>query len=459
MRCRPLLRPNVRPRVVAAIVAGGVVACQLRRQAPAPVRHAEPGEVAVQSEAGDRVVRVALAAGVRTGRVSATGEWRLYHDGGSATLVRGTGHGTWTVERWGRRLRVVSSAGTSATRDGPLIARSLDPRAFVTWNGKRYRGELVISPTAGDDGLLVLNRVTLEDYLRGVVPLEIGDVTTAEEAALEAQAVAARSYTAVRLDDPDAPARPYDVVATTTDQVYGGVDGETRLGDEAVAATTGQVITYAGRVVSAPYHSACGGSTAEAAEVWHTPGEPYLQRVSDRIPGTDHYYCEHSASFRWTRTFTRRDLAAAIDRYLPRYASVPKDHVGRVRMVVADLPTPSGRVAGITIVTDRGRYHVRGNDARFVFRNTQGDILNSTSFFIESVVGADGRLASLTLRGAGNGHGVWMCQWGAIGRARAGQDYRTILATYYPGTVVRQTPAQAQASDTAVTRFARGVPR
>jgi stage II sporulation protein D len=83
---------------------------------------------------------------------------------------------------------------------------------------------------------------------------------------------------------------------------------------------------------------------------------------------------------------------------------------------------------------------VRGNDIRFVLRQPGGEILNSTDFSIESHTTNDGLLARLVVRGNGNGHGVGMCQWGAIGRARAGQDFRTILRTYFPGTTVG--PAQ-----------------
>ena len=79
---------------------------------------------------------------------------------------------------------------------------------------------------------------------------------------------------------------------------------------------------------------------------------------------------------------------------------------------------------------------LRGNDIRYVLRAPGGEILNSTNFTVESVPGRDGSIALLTLRGTGYGHGVGMCQWGAIGRARAGQDFRTILGTYYPGTTI-----------------------
>ena len=97
--------------------------------------------------------------------------------------------------------------------------------------------------------------------------------------------------------------------------------------------------------------------------------------------------------------------------------------------------TQSGRVAALRIDTDRGSYTLRGNDIRFVLRNPAGDILNSTYFTPEATIN-DGEVSQLTLDGRGYGHGIGMCQWGAIGRARAGQDYRTILSTYYPGTTI-----------------------
>jgi stage II sporulation protein D (peptidoglycan lytic transglycosylase) len=453
-RARPLWRCV---RAVVAL-AGAAPAFGLTAAACAsnrPPRPAAGGRSVAQGDVrplpdSERLVGVALTAGALSGRVSATGAWRLYATGGSRLVVRGTGRGVWTVSRRGDRLRLASADGLTTTRDGPLIAQAAVPGSFVTWNGRQYRGVLEISTTAG--GLLVVNRLPVEDYLRGVVALELGNVTEAERAALEAQAVAARSYTYVRLDDPDIPPgeRRFDLVATVIDQVYGGVGGETRLGNEAVARTAGEVITYDGRVVNAPYHAACGGTTAGPPEVWRQAPIPYLQRVSDQIPGTDHYYCEGSATFRWSRTFTRGELAAAVDRYLRTYAmagatdaaapSAPADAgpVGAVRAVAVDSLTASGRVAALAITTDRGTFHVRGNDIRFVLRVPNGEILNSTYFLIEDEPVRDGRVASLTLRGRGNGHGVGMCQWGAIGRARAGQDYRTILQTYYPGTTLAQ---------------------
>jgi len=198
------------------------------------------------------------------------------------------------------------------------------------------------------------------------------------------------------------------------------------------------VVRYGGKIINTPYHSTCGGSTAAVEEVWwREPSQPYLRAVSDRIPGTDSYYCDPSPRFTWTTTFQHDDLKATLEKYLIQYASGgPAGSVGAITGIRVEGRTPSDRVSAITIQTTRGNYLVRGNDIRFVLRSPGATILNSTYFTAESATDSNGEVSSLTLRGRGYGHGIGMCQWGAIGRARAGQDYRTILATYYPGTTV-----------------------
>jgi stage II sporulation protein D len=319
--------------------------------------------------------------------------------------------------------------GDARGGSAPLMLSSTG--GIVSVNGKRYRGELSLSRS--DSGLLVVNRVDVEAYLRGVVPREMGIRGPAERAALEAQAVAARSYAVTRLHTAS---RAYDVVATTADQVYGGVEAENALADAAVAATEALVLMYDGRIVNAPYSSTCGGSTAEPSEVWRSRNEVFLQRVSDRIPGSDRFYCDIGPRFRWTRSWRADTLTAIVERYLRSYAQVPTGPVGTVRGISVEGRTPSGRVAAINLETDRGRYRLQGNDIRYVLRSPGGELLNSTYFSPEIVAGPDGRLSRLTIRGFGYGHGIGMCQWGAIGRARAGQDFRTILSTYFPGTDV-----------------------
>ncbi len=383
--------------------------------------------------ASGRLIRVALSSGVPAVEVGATGDWRLVDQDRGGVLLRVSSDDVWRIEARGRSVHALRGGVVTPERPGPLVARAEQIHDFIVVNGKRYRGEVVL--TARDDGLLVANRLHVEDYLRGVVPLEIGRRIAGEEAAVAAQAVAARSYAYVRMTGGET--RPYDLVATVQDQVYGGADAETPIADAAVWATRGLIITFGGRPVNAPYHSTCGGSTAEVTEVWYrSRDEPYLRRVSDRIGGSDRFYCDPSPRFRWSKTLDRTVLTSALDRYLAQYVSVPGGRVGVPRGVEVDGKTPSGRVAALAVRTDRGRFLLRGNDVRFVMRVPNGEILNSTYFSVRTERDAAGRLARATFEGGGYGHGIGMCQWGAIGRARAGLDFRSILSTYYPGTAL-----------------------
>src|SRR5207247_6460188 len=101
--------------------------------------------------------------------------------------------------------------------------------------------------------------------------------------------------------------------------------------------------------------------------------------------------------------------------------SEAKGNLGRITGVHEQGRTESDRAAALRIDTDRGSYTLKGNDIRFVLRSPNSDILNSTYFTAEATITA-GEVSGLTLRGGGYGHGIGMCQWGAIGRARAGQD-------------------------------------
>ena len=111
----------------------------------------------------------------------------------------------------------------------------------------------------------------------------------------------------------------------------------------------------------------------------------------------------------------------------------PAARVTGVRDIRIAGRTPSGRVGQLTIALDDDDVQVDGPRIRQVLRTTTGDILRSNTFTL-SVSRSGRRLTRLVADGGGNGHGVGLCQWGAVGRARMGQDYRRILAAYYPGT-------------------------
>ena len=392
----------------------------------------------------DQPVRIALSTSDESAKVGGTGTWRIYNRNSTNLVTSGSAGGAMTIEPRSGQLVVVKSDGSvTSRRPGPFLVRATTPGSYVTYEGKRYRGELIITPSNG--ALLVVNRLGVESYLRGVVPLEIGTRQPGEEAAVEAQAVAARSYTYIHMAE--AGNRGFDMYGSIQDQAYGGVDAEKPMSDAAVASTRDMVIKYAGRIINTPYHSTCGGRTATVREVWwRQADQPYLQPVSDQIPGSSSYYCDVSPRFRWTATFNADQLRNSLEKYLASVtpavepavnppSTLPRTPLGRVTGFRIDGRTPSDRVSSVSIQTDRGNYVVRGNDVRFVLRPPSGGLLSSTYFTAETTSEGSGGIG-LVVRGGGYGHGIGMCQWGAIGRARAGQDYRTILTTYYQGTTV-----------------------
>jgi stage II sporulation protein D len=389
------------------------------------------------------VVRVALAEGAAEARVAATSASTVAGADGGPALGRAGPGAEWTVERRGDQLRALGPAGGTSWTAGPLVVRAEAPEGFVTYGGRRWRGELWLHAGPGR-GITVVDRLPAEEYLRGVVPLELPAENPADLAAAQAQAVAARSYTYSRLAEflPRAAAQaqarlPFDLRATVRDQVYGGVAAERPGADRAVQTTAGLVLRYEGALVSAPYHSACGGSTAGSEELFGATAAPYLRAVSDRVPGTERAYCDAAPRYRWTRSWEGGELAQVLARYLrANAAGGGAAAAGAVRGVDVLERTASGRAGSVAVRTDAGRYVLRGNAIRFTLRGRAGDILPSTYFSATAEADGAGRVARLVVRGAGNGHGVGMCQWGAVGRARAGQDFRTILRTYYPGTTV-----------------------
>ncbi|MFQ5768429.1 MAG: SpoIID/LytB domain-containing protein, partial [Acidobacteriota bacterium] len=152
-------------------------------------------------------------------------------------------------------------------------------RRLLSVNGHRYRGlvEILVDETGR---LSVINEVNLEDYLRGVVPEEMGPGVYPELQALEAQTVAARTY-AVRNRGQFAE-EGYDICDSARCQVYGGADSEHPLTDRAVTRTTGEVLTYQGALVNSLFTSTCGGHTEDVANVFPEQAEPYLKGVRCR---------------------------------------------------------------------------------------------------------------------------------------------------------------------------------
>jgi len=143
-------------------------------------------------------------------------------------------------------------------------------------DGMPYRGVLEVRP--GDAGLIVVDVINLEDYLKGVVPNELSPDSFPELEALKAQAVAARTY--VLRNRGQFASHGYDICATPTCQVYRGKATEKALSTQAVDDTRGMIATYQGSLINALYTSTCGGHTETGSNIFEGEDVPYLVGVS-----------------------------------------------------------------------------------------------------------------------------------------------------------------------------------
>ena len=304
--------------------------------------------------------------------------------------------------------------------------------SYVSINGKKYRGNLRISLEDGSISMIGVNEVSLENYLRGVVPLEIGIkliTSKRDREALKVQAVAARTYALSKLGQ--YPDRPYDLESTVADQVYGGVANEEKIINRAIKQTAGEVLTNNRQLVKAYFHANCGGQTEFIEKAWPwKPAEEYL------LARSDSEYCSWAPNYAWQESLSKAEAEEGISGYL---ASLFKDSTyqcGSLQDLQIMERSGSGRIQLLKVITDRGEWEVKSDSIRWCFRRNapKGAILPSTKFEIGVVKSELGEVFSVEFTGNGNGHGVGMCQIGALGRARAGQSYRQILLHYYPGT-------------------------
>lgn len=315
--------------------------------------------------------------------------------------------------------RRVFKASGSSTSD--CIAIATDKSGL---NKACYNGEFIVS--ANGNKLNAINVIDIEDYLRGVVPYEIGKLDESKFEALKAQAVAARTYAYKHFGS--RVAQGFDVYADTRDQVYKGLHSATALTDKAVRETEGVVMTYNGEFITAYYHSTCGGET-EGVATWGRPDHPYLKNKPDLRPdGTP--WCRESNYTEWTREFTEdelRDLfqinAKEAKANVPSFSSIKSMHIQDT--------LKSGRIHTLVIETNNGSFTAKADKIRWLFK--RGGTILPSSFFRIHKNGND-----WILKGKGFGHGVGLCQMGARARAQAGQSYIQILTHYYPGITLEK---------------------
>lgn len=376
-------------------------------------------------------LRVGLSVGAANVRLGGDGELFVTDDG-NGTPVGAIRAGTvWTVvPDSGGGLVLVRPDGSRTERHLGISAVNVTERRFAMANGRRYRGR--VNVVRARVGLTLINRISLESYLAGVLAQEMGARRPEEREALLAQAVVARTF-AVR-NRGRWEAQGFDATADTRDQVYSGADGETPQVWDAIRATAGEVVRYQGRLIEAYYHSSCGGRTAAVEEVFRSAQrQPYLRSVLD-VGRDGHAYCERSPRFQWREEWDAATLRTILTRTLATVMTVSGDGLQPITDVQVTRTTGSGRVAELRVVFAHGDVRIAGPDVRTVLRPAPDRLLLSAAFRL--FVTKDGQVSRLAAQGAGAGHGVGFCQWGAIGRARAGQRYHQILATYFPGTTV-----------------------
>ena len=377
---------------------------------------------------GGAVVRVGLSVDADSVIVSGTGGSPAYElvapDG--ATLYRG-GESDRLIVRNDGGLRARTPEGrTIAVPELSSLRAARGSVGYVMIDNAQYRGDVLLRSSAGG-GVTAINTLDMETYLLGVVPREI-PVTQYE--AVKAQAVAARTYAVGQMGRRES--LGFDFYASVQDQVYGGIGAENDIATRAIAETAGEILTYGGEPIDAFYHSTCGGRTAAIEEVWNSAPVPYLRSVSDEKPGGG-AWCDTSNRYRWTVAWTGEQLRGVLARTL----------AGRGARSLADVHDieiaergPSQRAEWTVVTVDDRDYRVRGDSIRWVLRTPADAGLNSALLFDVRERHSGDEITALEVDGGGWGHGIGMCQVGAMGRAAAGQSYREILAAYYQGATL-----------------------
>jgi len=345
----------------------------------------------------------------------------------------------------------VTRGGTSVDASNPVVLTSSD--GLVSIDGVRYRGTAEVRVN-GSGTLAGVNELPMEEYLYGVVPRELGPTVFPELEALKAQAVAARTYALSGLGKRASDG--YDLLATTSDQVYGGYDGEHPLSTQAVDETAGIAALYDGKLITALYSSTTGGHTADNEEAFNSAPVPYLRGVPDaergeafeHVPSLDVFRSHANAAslrnakegdfesdwarfHRWTFEWSADEISAVISAYAGQ-------DVGKVLAINVTERGPSGRALAIEYVTEAGTFtdtrdHIR-TSLKFINASGAQQSLLSTLFFIEPVLDRrTGEVDGFVAYGGGFGHGVGLSQTGAVGMAEKGRSYDEILKHYYQG--------------------------
>ena len=317
---------------------------------------------------------------------------------------------TFTDKGWelnGRKLKKADSAALELTVEDE---RNLS-KLVSTYDNKSYRGALRLLPHKGS--LQLINRITAEEYLQGVVPEEMPAEWNPE--AVKAQAVAARTY-ALRQRKRHAK-EGFDVCATTHCQQYGGVAVERAAANQAVKATSGEVLESHGALVDALFHTDSGGMTENSEDVWGSRID--CLRAAKEV---------RTETYPWEKNITVEKFSELLAKRGKNIGTLKKIELSPIKIGKASKDrTVSGRVKQVTFVGKNGKASITGNDLRSMLG------LKSTLF------GMTMNRNVLFIKGYGWGHGLGMSQHGAKAYADSEHyDYKKILQHYYQGAELKK---------------------
>ena len=317
-----------------------------------------------------------------------------------------------------------------------LIIKNNDNRGV--WLGKRrYAGELRVS--IKNNKLQVINHIEIDNYLRSVVGSEMPKEFPL--AALQAQAVASRTYVVQILDKK----RDFDVKATEDSQVYLGLESETPITRKAVRSTKSLVMIYQDKLINAVFHSSSGGRTEASGNVWKYQF-PYLISVVD--------YDQNNPKYKWSKEISSSKLEDIFNELggLNSIQIIKKSKSNRVLKVLIYGPKGKKVISGKTL-----RKNLNLKSTKFDLELVLSDVSDKKEIYETDYYINDYSLSLtkdldkefipqrlppirnkyfLSVKGLGAGHGVGMSQWGARHMADKGATFRKILRHYYRGVKI-----------------------
>jgi SpoIID/LytB domain protein len=384
--------------------------------------------------------------------VKALGSWKVQASK-SGLLVDGK---EAAIECRGSRVRLVCGENVvedtlltlSAVSDtGTLLVRQVPYGIGWWWEGKedrRYEGEIRVR-TLPSGRLSVIVCLPIERYLRGVVPFEIG---AAPLEALRAQTIAARSEAIAALRNRMYAGDGYDICGDVDCQVYGGTAKSTAEIENAIRTTSGLVLQAGGVPLNAYFASNCGGHSESVENVWpqRSGPRPYWSAHPDadslvteslrneqvlrgwlaKGPATFCNPVTNPGLPDWGRKYWRWKLTTPADSL--GLSANGSSRAGRIARIDSVRRGDSGRIISAVFVGDRGSFRV---SSELQFRQVWSPPLRSSCVVVDPEGPAD-KPDRFIVTGAGWGHGVGMCQSGAVGMALAGRTAEQILRHYYP---------------------------